>query len=309
MKSRNVFPILLMVSLPAVLPGVSTGPPIKRTAVPADGGLNCTACHRGMELNAGPGKVTVEASKYYPGRVHTIKVKVEDSTASKWGFQLTARMAGDQTKAAGVFVPSPDYRIRCDPDGRDVPLGSMNGCNGALEFAEHNRNATRPGTTGSRTFEVQWMAPGRNVGDVIFYAVGNGANNDSTNGGDHIYSTNGQFSAENCEDRGPAPTVSGVSDAASGRAALSSNTIVSIYGSGFASSDDRYGAKRGDLDQGKVHTELACVAVEIGGQRVPVFYVQSNQINAQAPIIHGSGMVDVRVVSPAGGAVRAESRG
>jgi len=297
MRIRHALPILLAASVPAALWAFSGGPPLKRTGAPVDGGLTCNACHRGTDLNAGPGKVTIEVSRYYPGRVHTIKVKVEDTTASRWGFQLTARLKSDETKEAGVFLPSADHRVRCDPDGHDVPAGSTAGCGGALEFVEHTRPATMPGTLGSRTFEVQWLAPGRNVGDVVFYAAGNAANNDNANTGDHIYTTSAQIGAEDCEDRkGAVPTIAGVSDAASGRAVISTNSIISIYGGPFASAGDKYGARRNDLSEGKVPAELACVAVEIAGQRVPVFYVQSDQINAQAPIMFGSGPVDVRVI-------------
>ncbi len=295
MKARKKLFVLVCLCIPATLFAFSSGPPIKRTGAAVDGGLNCTACHRSFAVNSGAGKVTIDAPNYYPGRVHTIRVKVEDPQAMRWGFQLTARLVSDQTKEAGVFLATEEIRVRCDPTG-DAPVGSPAGCNGALEFIEHTRPATMPGTTGSRTFEVSWVAPGRNLGDVIFYAAGNAANNDGTNNGDYIYTTSKQVSAENCEDRNVLPTISGVSDAASGRALISSNSMISIYGTGFASADDKYKVQRGDLSDGKVATELACAAVEVDGKLAPVFYVQSNQINAQAPFLLGSGPVSVRVI-------------
>ncbi len=295
---RKLMQLFLAGAVPAVLMAFSSGPPLKRTGAAVDGGLNCSACHRGTAVNSGPGKVTIEASSYYPGRMHTIRVKVEDTTAQRWGFQLTARLKSDETKTAGVFLPGPDIRVRCDPDGRDVPAGSNTGCGGALEFVEHTRPGTAAGTTGSHTFEVQWLAPGNSAGDVVFYAAGNAANNNNANTGDHIYTTELQISSEGCEDRpSDPPTITQVSDAAGGTPAISTEQMISIYGGPFAANDnDKYGTKRGDLREGKVPTELACVAVEVAGKRVPVFYVQRNQINAQAPIMFGSGPVDVKVI-------------
>ncbi|MDQ6700596.1 MAG: IPT/TIG domain-containing protein, partial [Acidobacteriota bacterium] len=42
--------------------------------------------------------------------------------------------------------------------------------------------------------------------------------------------------------------------------------------------------------------QLACLAVEVDGKRVPVTYVQSNQINAQTPVTASRGPVSVRVM-------------
>lgn len=286
-----------LLGLSAVSFAVSTGPPIKRTGAEVDGGLNCTACHRTYAVNSGPGKVTIDAVRYYPGRKQVVKVTVDDPAGQRWGFQLTARLKSDLTRQAGSFTADALTRVRCDPTGADA-AGDL-GCGGALEFAEHNRDATRPGTAGPRVFEVEWTPPGRNAGDIVFYAAGNAANNDSTNAGDRIYTTSATVSPADCEDNG-AVRVSGVSDAAGGRATISSNAIVSIYGSGFAGSLDRYGARRGDLVDGKVATDLACVAVEVDGKRVPIYYVQGNQINAQAPWLQGSGPVSVKVINGKG---------
>lgn len=283
-----------MLGASAALFAVSTGPPIKRTGAEVDGGLNCTACHRTFAVNSGAGRVTVDAVRYYPGRKQIVKVTVDDPAGQKWGFQLTARLKSDLTKQAGSFTVNTLTRVRCDPTGADA-TGDL-GCGGALEFAEHNREATRPGTAGPHVFEVEWTPPGRNMGDVVFYAAGNAANNDSTNQGDHIYTTSATVSAAGCGDYGR-PAISGVSDAAGGRPVISSNSIVSIYGSGFAGSGDKYGARRGDLLDGKVPTDLACVAVEVDGKRAPVFYVQDNQINIQAPWLMGSGPVSVKVTT------------
>jgi uncharacterized protein (TIGR03437 family) len=51
-----------------------------------------------------------------------------------------------------------------------------------------------------------------------------------------------------------------------------------------------------DVVGGRLTRELACVAVEVDGTRVPVFYVQGDQINAIGPWTDNTGAMDVRVI-------------
>lgn len=279
---------MLLASLPLSVYGFSAGPPVGRNAVPADGGVVCTACHRTFALNSGVGKLSINAFSYTPGVKQTITVTLDDPDARRWGFQLTARPKSDESKMAGTFTVSDETRVKCFPDDRDAP------CNGDREFATHTQPATRPGTTGPRVFTVEWTPPAEDVGEIILYAAGNAANGDFTPNGDHIYTTNLTIRPEcNLTQR---PSVGGATDAASFRPVISSNALISIFGGPFASPANKYRAVGSDLVAGKVPTQFACVAVEISGKRAPVYYVQRDQINAQAPIINVSGPVDVRVI-------------
>src|SRR5262249_14436659 len=136
----------------------SNGPPPRRTGAAVDGGITCTACHTTFApANSDPrGRVAVQASPYTPGVKQTIRVTVEHPEAQRWGFQLTARLASDETKMAGTFTVVTGIRVRCDPTG-DAP------CNGGLEFASHFRDAqgdsTLPGTSNGRTWEIEWTPP------------------------------------------------------------------------------------------------------------------------------------------------------
>jgi uncharacterized protein (TIGR03437 family) len=77
------------------------------------------------------------------------------------------------------------------------------------------------------------------------------------------------------------------------------NTLISIYGVDFATSGTRRSAGAADLRDG-YPKEMACVAVEVGGQgaefRVPLIYVSHDQINAQVPTRAVTGDVPMRVV-------------
>ena len=63
-------------ALPVVLYAFAEGPPIKRSGVPADGGLVCTACHVSEgPANSDPrGRFTIQTGPYTPGVKQTITV-------------------------------------------------------------------------------------------------------------------------------------------------------------------------------------------------------------------------------------------
>jgi len=92
------------------------------------------------------------------------------------------------------------------------------------------------------------------------------------------------------------PRIDAVHNAASSGTGLSFNTLVTIFGSGFAAPGTGRGAARMDFIDGRYPTELGCLAVEIGGRRVPILYAGTNQINAQVPTIGAAGPLAVRVV-------------
>jgi uncharacterized protein (TIGR03437 family) len=258
-----------------------------RTSVPADGGLNCSVCHRDAAVNSGPGRVRITMGAYVPGARQQIMVTVEDPTAVKFGFQLTARLKSDESKPAGTLLPTgADVAVSC-PDQSPAPCAP-----GAVMFASHSGvAATRPNSSSPRVFLVDWIAPDAEAGDVILYAAANGANNSGTNIGDHIYTTNMTISPMTCNLSGR-PSITAITNSAAA-GPISSNALISIYGAGFGGENADYVVGRTDRDWPK---EFGCVAVEIGGKRAPVFYVRRDQINAQAPILEGMGNLQARVI-------------
>ncbi|MDQ6708011.1 MAG: IPT/TIG domain-containing protein [Acidobacteriota bacterium] len=280
----------LAVAFPVLLFAFSSGPVIKRTGAPVDGGIDCTACHRTfVSANSDPkGSILIEAANYIPGETQQVKVTIKHPDAVRWGFQLTARPISDQTKQAGTFTQGAITRVRCDPAGNNGP------CNGALEFVEH---ADAPFTDAGAgfTFQVDWTPPATNAGDVIFYAAGNAANGDGTLNGDRIYTTSKTISPTVCNITGK-PSIVAVGNAASFQPSLSPNTLLTIFGLELGSADTKRLVSGGNIVNNAFPQQLACLAVEVDGKRVPVTYVQSNQINAQAPVTASRGPVSVRVM-------------
>jgi uncharacterized protein (TIGR03437 family) len=289
----RLLPGVLTAALPILLFAGSAGPPIKRTGAAVDGGLNCTACHNTFAPanSDARGRVIIQAKPYVPGVKQLMHVRVEHPDAMRWGFELTARLASDETKKAGVFSTSPDVQVRCD-DGSDY--GSAAPCaSGQVEFAMHTLQSTHPGTSGSNTWDIEWTPPSSEVGEIVFYAAGNAANNDNSPSGDRIYTTSLRVSTCQLTAR---PSVDRVLNGASFDAGGSPNAMVSVFGSNFLPAGQARSAGLADFDVSDFPTELACLAVEIGGKRAPITFLNDSQINVQVPV-DASGPVNVQVIA------------
>lgn len=273
-------------------------PPLKRTGAAVDGGMNCTACHAGTANSDPRGRLTILAENYRPGVKQFIRVKLEHPEATRWGFQLTARAVNDETKSVGVFTEDENVKVRCD-DGsvRGVP----GPCDGRLEFAMHTLASTRPGTREGVEWLVEWTPPSNDVSDIIFYAAGNAANNSGNFQGDTIYTASLRIQNGGACGLSVRPTLRSVVSGASFQPGAGMNSFITIYGAGFAATPaERRQARAGDIRDGKFPTQLGCIAVEIGGRRAPITYLQGDQINAQAPALTAQGPVEVRVIANPG---------
>lgn len=283
----------------AVFPGNPTGggPPIRRTGNPADdNGLTCAACHQGRAVNSGPGRLLIRAANYVPGVKQTIEVDIRDADAIKWGFQLTARLASDPTRAAGTITPNDSVRVRCGVAGN-----VYSPCDGETEFASHTLASTEPGLRAGKTFRMEWTPPATDVGPVTFYASGNAANANNSSQGDTIYTTTLRISPAACSQTATPTIVSGgIVNAADYRTSIAANGLISIFGTNFAPSGTRRVLTENLLLENKVPGELDCLAVEIDGRRAPLYFADSGQINAQAPTTTTLGSVQVRVLVNAG---------
>jgi uncharacterized protein (TIGR03437 family) len=290
---RTKIIISLLVALPMVLFGFHTGPPIKRTGAAIDGGTTCTACHSTFAPanSDARGSVTIEAGSYKPGVTQTIKVTLKHPDATRWGFQLTARLRSDQTKQAGTFAVNDVVRVRCDTaPAQDAP------CSGALEFPEH-KDAPFTNAGVGFTFSVEWTPPATDAGDIVLFAAGNAANGDGTPAGDRIFTTSQTISA-GCSFT-QKPTIRSVVNGGSFQPGIAPNSMVTIFGSGFQSPGQTRLVQANDFESGGFPKKFGCIAVEIDGKRVPISYVQADQINAQAPTGTNFGSIAVRVIANA----------
>lgn len=290
MYPRILLPLLLA-AVPLSLFGESGHPTLRSTGAPTDGGRTCATCHTGP---AGRGSVAIlNLVAYQPGITQVLRIAVADPDAAAWGFQITARPVNDETKPAGTFAATAFVQPRCD-DG--TTYGSMPPCTPVPQFAEQ----TGPPLTSRGAgfiFDVPWTAPANEIGDIVFYVAALGADGDKTAAGDHTYTTAlaiQSVGACNFTDR---PVLGTAKNAASLQLPFSANALVAVFGTGFELSGHTRTAGRGDLVNGAFPTVLACVGVTINNKRVPITYVQFDQINVQAPEdLPASGPVPIQVI-------------
>ena len=278
-----------MGAVPIALFAFSTGPPINRTGAAIDGGVNCTACHNTFAPanSDARGSVTISGASYTPGKSQVISVSVKHPDQQRWGFQLIARMASDQTKQAGTFTVDNIVRVRCVTG--DAP------CNGGLEYAEHV-NAPRTNVGDGFTFQVTWTPPATDVGNVIFYAAGNAANGDGTPTGDRIYTTVATLTPSRPCALTAKPVITSVQNGASFASSIGPGAMISVFGSNFTNATTGLTAGAADFINNNYPSTLSCVAVEVNGTRVPITYASAKQINAQAPANLAAGPALVRVL-------------
>src|ERR1700694_2182681 len=95
----------------------SSGPDPRHTGAPGDDPLASTSsgCHVGTPLNGGGGNVQVQhGESYTPGVKQTFTLVISDSAARVYGFQMTARLAGNLANGvAGTFTPDSHQIVIC----------------------------------------------------------------------------------------------------------------------------------------------------------------------------------------------------
>ena len=97
---------------------------------------------------------------------------------------------------------------------------------------------------------------------------------------------------------GQAPTITGVSNNASGAPAIESGSWVSIYGTGLAATTRHWQAS--DFSGNNLPTTLDGVSVLIDGKKAAISYVSPGQLNVQAPTDTATGAVPVQVTNSFG---------
>lgn len=140
-------------------------PPTSMTGAPGES--NCTSCHSG-NANSGPGSVALvnPPLNYVPGTAYTLQVKVTDATKSRFGFEMVALNSSNQQAGSFTLVTS---------------------TNTALQTAGTKKYVSHKNATNNSLWSVIWTAPATDVGPVTFYLAGNGANANTSDTGDNIY--------------------------------------------------------------------------------------------------------------------------
>jgi uncharacterized protein (TIGR03437 family) len=99
---------------------------------------------------------------------------------------------------------------------------------------------------------------------------------------------------------GAGPAITGISNNASGAAAIEAGSWVSIYGSGLSTTTRSWQAS--DFSGNNLPTTLDNVSVTIDGKKAAISYISPGQLNVQAPTDAATGPVQVQVTNASGSA-------
>ncbi len=297
--------LLFLIAIPFLLYANSSGPDPGYSGVPGENGT-CAACHGtgASSVNTKGGSVTINfggSQTYVPGQVQHWIVTIVDSSAKRWGFQATARETSATGTTAGGFTPTDsNTQVLCSSSNfRNVNTTATGTCGSSLPlmYVEQTLTGTRPGTTGSITFQFDWTPPSSDIGSISVYIAANAANgNSEADSNDHVYSATYTLTSASASSGAPVISANGVLNGASFGAPVEAGSWVTIEGTNLSTTTRTWAAS--DFTNG-TPTSLDGVSVSMGGKAAFVYYISPTQINVQAPDF-GTGSVGVTVTNSAG---------
>ena len=154
------------------------GPPPGHT-----GGFNeptCRACHSDNPLNQDEGALELSGAPdvYTPGQSYTLTVELTRPGLRTAGFQLAARHGeGDRAGLQAGELRAIDEWVQV-----------IEGIESAISYAQHTGGGTSLVADTVR-WSIEWRAPDRPGGAVIFDVAANASNDDASEFGDFIYAT------------------------------------------------------------------------------------------------------------------------
>ena len=241
-------------------------------------------------------------SDYIPNTRQTIRIILQHPQFSHFGFQVTIRQVSDETQSAGTLSPAnagDPVQVVCD-DGSN--LGSQPPCNNLRQFAEHKVAPFAPAGS-PYEFDILWDPPAQEIGKLHIYVAAVAGDGNGTAPGDSVYTfTKTLANAGTCSLTTAKPILRTPQNAASATTDFASNTLISIFGTGFLNPARARTAGLGDFTDSGYPTELACVSINVTGPGIPqgvflpITYVQADQINAQMPVFSGTGPVALQVI-------------
>lgn len=173
-------PILIMARMPEQL---SFGAPVSSSGAPDEVTCANSGCHDDSKINLGNAllqvKVGDNTTKYVPGKVYPITVKISEPGVKRFGFQIVALKNNDHLNAGDMSVTD---IARTQVITNDIALQDR-------KYVTYTYPGTEPSAPGEGEWTMNWTAPEKNVGPVTLYIASVSANNDNTDKGDHVYTT------------------------------------------------------------------------------------------------------------------------
>ncbi|HBY63704.1 MAG TPA: hypothetical protein DEH78_28095, partial [Solibacterales bacterium] len=291
--------------IPVLVYAFGSGPPPRRTGAPGDRTCLDSGCHVGTSI-PDSGAIALSSSigdlSYTPGGARQRwTVRITDAQARRFGFQLTTRLASNETSGqAGDLNPADTAtQVICENDQPKPAAGCPSSA--PVQFVEHFQF---PRTDGTFTFD--WTPPATNVGDVRVYVAANGSVAGVGNSRIHLRN----FTIRPATSVPPSPAIraeQSVLQAFDDRARISPGTYVQVFGSNFAQNGANGRLWEGrDFNGNSAPTNLDGWGVTFNDIPGFVYFVRGgvsgapDQINVQVPNIATTGNVNVVVTGPGG---------
>ena len=290
--------LLTAVCAAALAQAHSAGTTQSSAGVPGEG--DCTGCHNLTSI--GTGGLTLASSDktgtYKPSVSQHITLTVTDSSAKRWGFQVTARLQSNQQLQGGSFNPGTDSQLFCtNIGGVNYSQTTTPPCpvQQPLVFVQHTITGTKIDTKqpGSTKYEFDWIPPADpNAGTVILYVAGMASNNDGNVAGDITYNTRVIVRPAVVP---TVPVISAVVNPSGVQSTITSGEVITIQGRGLTSTSRAIGA--GELLNGQYPQTADGVGVTIAGVPAYLVSIDPTAIKAIVPNTDALGLVNVVVTN------------
>ncbi|HWB64971.1 MAG TPA: choice-of-anchor V domain-containing protein [Chitinophagales bacterium] len=161
----------------------SNGAPLGSTGAPVEHTCGKSGCHMGSDINTGSAILAIDYNNgnltYQPGNTYNITVSLTQPGINRFGFQLVALKDADTSNAGELTVTDSE---------RTQIFAGINEFAGR-NYITYKYEGTNPYSAGKGQWSFKWTAPEAGAGPVTLYAAAVAANNDATDNGDSVYTT------------------------------------------------------------------------------------------------------------------------
>lgn len=186
-KSMSVFAVLSAMGLSAIASAFPDGPPAGFTGGPSSGYITCNACHWG---SPGDGGVEVYGvpSRYVPGRMYDLSVRIFDPAMKGGGFQLSVETPDGE--GAGSLVLSDPVKTQFAWGNEQFVTHTLEGYQAAVAHWDESDS--------SATYTLRWLAPEEEIGKLAVYVAGLASNDNGSLTGDAVYTVSVKMTVNLC---------------------------------------------------------------------------------------------------------------
>jgi hypothetical protein len=188
MKKQLLIPgaaiLLATLLISATIRRSSSGAPPSHTGAPGEQTCATSGCHDDTTPNIGSAKIDLQFGEnettFVPGQTYSVKVRISDPKVTRFGFQLLA-LESKTLRDVGNFTISDSVKTQIVTNM--YKLKDRN-------YVTYTFAGTDAVSEGNGEWTVKWTAPADVKKGVTFYLAAVSANDDMTDKGDKVYTTN-----------------------------------------------------------------------------------------------------------------------